>query len=107
MLIDSLLLYFVVARALWALVATRVLPLCLLALIDLAFFGANVLKFLDGGWFPLLIGRRRLHPAAHLAPRPCSCCMTSAGDEPIALDSFIARPRCASAGPRAGHRGAS
>ncbi|MDQ2659955.1 MAG: KUP/HAK/KT family potassium transporter, partial [Verrucomicrobiota bacterium] len=24
--------------------------------IDLAFFGANLLKFLDGGWFPLLVG---------------------------------------------------
>lgn len=24
--------------------------------VDLAFFGANILKFFDGGWFPLLIG---------------------------------------------------
>lgn len=24
--------------------------------IDLGFFGANILKFLDGGWFPLLVG---------------------------------------------------
>lgn len=25
-------------------------------IVDLAFFGANILKFFDGGWFPLLIG---------------------------------------------------
>ena len=25
-------------------------------IIDLGFFGANILKFIDGGWFPLLIG---------------------------------------------------
>ncbi|MGH7937684.1 MAG: KUP/HAK/KT family potassium transporter, partial [Bryobacteraceae bacterium] len=25
-------------------------------IIDLAFFGANIVKFIDGGWFPLLIG---------------------------------------------------
>lgn len=24
--------------------------------VDLAFFGANILKFVDGGWFPLLVG---------------------------------------------------
>ena len=26
------------------------------SIIDLAFFGANVLKILDGGWVPLVIG---------------------------------------------------
>ena len=30
--------------------------------IDLAFFGANVLKITHGGWLPLVIGGRALHP---------------------------------------------
>ena len=30
-------------------------------IIDLAFFGANIIKVDDGGWFPLLIGAHRLH----------------------------------------------
>jgi KUP system potassium uptake protein len=56
MLVDTLLTFFVI-RFLWR----YPLWLCVFAtgffiLIDLAFFGATMLKVADGGWFPLLIG---------------------------------------------------
>ncbi len=56
MAIDSVLL-FVVMRGLWhwpAWLAACILGLFLVP--DLAFFSANALKILHGGWFPLLIG---------------------------------------------------
>jgi len=56
MLITSLLTFFVI-RYRWG----YPLALCLFAtsffvLIDLAFFTSNLLKFFQGGWFPLVIG---------------------------------------------------
>jgi KUP system potassium uptake protein len=56
MLITTMLAFFV-AHYVWRIS----LPLCILATcffltIDAAFFAANLLKFLQGGWFPLLVG---------------------------------------------------
>jgi KUP system potassium uptake protein len=56
MLVDTLLTFFVI-RYLWG----YPLWLCLFAtgsffVVDAAFFGATLLKVVDGGWFPLLIG---------------------------------------------------
>jgi len=56
MLVDTLLTFFVI-RYLWG----YPLWLCVFAtgfffIIDTAFFGATLLKVVDGGWFPLLIG---------------------------------------------------
>ena len=56
MLITTVMTFFVIRFA-WKLS----LPLCIFATgffftIDLAYFGANVIKVIDGGWFPLLIG---------------------------------------------------
>ena len=56
MLVDTLLTYFVI-RYLWK----YPLWLCVFAtgcffVVDVAFFGATLLKVVDGGWFPLLIG---------------------------------------------------
>ena len=35
----------------------KTLPLCLVfGLIELAFLSANLVKFFDGGWFPLAVG---------------------------------------------------
>jgi KUP system potassium uptake protein len=56
MLVDTLLTFFVI-RYLWG----YPLWLCVLAtgcffVVDIAFFGATLLKVVDGGWFPLLIG---------------------------------------------------
>ena len=56
MLVDTLLTFFVI-RYLWK----YPLWLCLFAtgsflVVDLAFFGATLLKVVDGGWFPLAIG---------------------------------------------------
>jgi KUP system potassium uptake protein len=55
MLVDTILGFtYLAASGRWPLWA--VIPLFLLfAVVDLAFFGANVLKIADGGWFPLAI----------------------------------------------------
>jgi KUP system potassium uptake protein len=48
-------LFFVVFRRRWG--TARTLPLLVLFLtVDLAFFGANVVKFFDGGWVPIALG---------------------------------------------------
>lgn len=55
MAITTLLFYFV-ARRIWGWALLPVLALTIIFLfIDLAFFGANIIKVLDGGWFPLLL----------------------------------------------------
>ena len=56
MLITTVMTFFVIRFA-WRLA----LPLCIAAttfffVIDVLFFSANVIKVIDGGWFPLLIG---------------------------------------------------
>jgi KUP system potassium uptake protein len=56
MLITTTLTFFVI-RFGWG----YPLPLCIVAtgtffVVDLAFFSSNLLKLVDGGWFPLLIG---------------------------------------------------
>jgi KUP system potassium uptake protein len=56
MVITTLLL-FVVARRLWGwrLLTTGAL-IALFLVVDLAFFGANIMKVPHGGWFPLVVG---------------------------------------------------
>jgi KUP system potassium uptake protein len=55
MVITTLLAYFV-ARERWGWSATRAaLVSGAFLIIDLAFFGANVIKIQHGGWFPLLV----------------------------------------------------
>ncbi|MGE6760406.1 potassium transporter Kup [Corallococcus interemptor] len=50
------LLAYVVARERWGVRRAVALPVAsLFMLVDLAFFGANVAKIPDGGWFPLLL----------------------------------------------------
>jgi KUP system potassium uptake protein len=50
-------LFFVVARERWKWSLLRAGAICFLFLVvDLAFFGANLAKVLDGGWVPLAIG---------------------------------------------------
>ncbi len=56
MMIDTI-LAFVVVHALWRWSWSRaILFLVFFVLVDFAFFSANVVKVLDGGWFPLLLG---------------------------------------------------
>lgn len=56
MFITTILFYFA-ARHLWKWSVLRTLPLCLVfGLIELAFLSANLVKFFDGGWFPLAVG---------------------------------------------------
>ncbi len=52
----STLLFFRVARDLWnwKLIAAATLCACFLV-VDLSFFGANIIKFADGGWFPIAV----------------------------------------------------
>jgi KUP system potassium uptake protein len=55
MLITTI-LFYVVARRRWHWPAVAAMPVALFfILIDLAFFGANMLKLAHGGWFPLLV----------------------------------------------------
>ena len=56
MVITSI-LYFAVSTQRWKTPASRALLLALLFLtVDVAFLGANVVKVLNGGWVPLLLG---------------------------------------------------
>lgn len=56
MVITTFLAYFV-AREIWGWSLTTCLVITGgFLIVDLAFFGANLLKILDGGWFPLLVG---------------------------------------------------
>jgi KUP system potassium uptake protein len=55
-MVITTILFYVVARNRWG---WSLLPAALLALffliIDVSFFGANIIKVADGGWFPLLL----------------------------------------------------
>lgn len=56
-MISTTLLMGVVARRLWKWPLPIVILVTGIALIiDLTFFGVNLLKFAEGGWFPLLVG---------------------------------------------------
>ncbi len=56
MAIDSILIFFVM-RKLWHWSLFVSLPISALFLaIDLSFLGANLLKIVDGGWFPVIVG---------------------------------------------------
>ncbi len=47
----------VVARERWGWSIPKVLALVVpFAIIDLSFFGSNIIKIADGGWFPMLVG---------------------------------------------------
>lgn len=55
-MVITTILFYVVARELWKWRATPTLALCaVFVVIDLAFFGANIIKLADGGWFPLVL----------------------------------------------------
>ena len=56
MVITTILFYFV-ARELWGWSLLKAGSLCgLFLIIDVAFFSANLLKIISGGWFPVLVG---------------------------------------------------
>ncbi|HEY8965747.1 MAG TPA: KUP/HAK/KT family potassium transporter [Candidatus Methylacidiphilales bacterium] len=49
--------FYRTARCIWEWPRIAAIPLCgLFLVIDLVFFGANLPKFHEGGWFPLLVG---------------------------------------------------
>lgn len=83
-MVITTILFYVVARNVWgwSLLPTAALAIFFL-IIDLAFFGANIIKVADGGWFPLLLavlvfivmttwkkGRRILNERIQLEARP-------------------------------------
>jgi KUP system potassium uptake protein len=48
--------YFFVATRTWNWSVKKTLPLvCLFLIFDLTYFGSNLLKFFDGGWFPMAV----------------------------------------------------
>jgi KUP system potassium uptake protein len=55
-MVITTILYYVVARHRWSWPLVPTLALAVFfVVIDLAFFGANIIKVADGGWFPLLL----------------------------------------------------
>jgi len=55
-MIITTILFFRVTRDLWHWSPVRAGALCgLFLVVDIAFFGANIIKFADGGWFPLVV----------------------------------------------------
>ena len=55
MVITTVLAFFVATRWGWNPVRTAVLAFAFLV-VDLTFFGANLIKIAEGGWYPLLVG---------------------------------------------------
>jgi KUP system potassium uptake protein len=56
-MVITTLLAEVVARRLWGWSSALVVPVAIFFLvIDCSFFGANIIKVADGGWFPLAVG---------------------------------------------------
>jgi len=56
-MVITTVLFYVVAREKWQWSRLAAGSLCALFLvIDLGFWGANLLKIFDGGWFPVLVG---------------------------------------------------
>ncbi len=56
-MVITTVLFYVVAREKWGWSRWVAGSLCgLFLIIDLAFWGANLLKIFEGGWFPLLVG---------------------------------------------------
>lgn len=55
-MVITTILFYVVARERWNWGFLPTAALCgFFMIIDLAFFGANIIKFFDGGWFPLVL----------------------------------------------------
>ncbi len=55
-MVITTILFFVVARERWNWSFLPTVALCaIFFVIDIAFFGANIIKFFDGGWFPLTL----------------------------------------------------
>jgi KUP system potassium uptake protein len=56
-MIMTTLLFFVVATRVWNWPLGKALTVAgIFLVVDVAFFGANIIKFAQGGWFPLLVG---------------------------------------------------
>lgn len=56
-MLMTTILFYLVARYRWHWSISKALPLVLMfAVVDTVFLGSNLLKFMDGGWLPLLLG---------------------------------------------------
>jgi len=55
-MICTALLFFLVTRKIWKWPLSKSIPLvALFLLVDLSFFASNIVKFFEGGWFPILV----------------------------------------------------
>ena len=87
MMIDTILVSFVVLLA-WRWNPWLAVPLLGgLLLVDFAFFSANAIKILQGGWFPIVMAFL-LHHADHLAARPAAP-VPGDGQLTMPLDEFM------------------
>jgi KUP system potassium uptake protein len=89
MMIDTV-LAFVVVRALWNWNWLQAgLFLALFIVVDFAFFSANLVKVLDGGWFPLLLGSAS-SPCSPPGSAAAPCSTTRLQEDSMPLDAFLA-----------------
>jgi KUP system potassium uptake protein len=90
MMIDTL-VAFVVARSHWSWTLPKaVLVFGGLLVVDLAFVSSNLLKILDGGWFPLLIGLA-IFQLLTTWQRGRKILVTQLRDIAVPLDGFLGR----------------
>ena len=57
--------------------------------VDLAFFGANLLKIDDGGWFSLVVAAFGLRVDDHLEARAHACCASGSRRPALPLELFL------------------
>ena len=90
MTIDTL-VAFVVARSHWGWSLTKgLIVFGLFLVVDLAFLGSNLLKIVDYGWFPLVIGTA-IFQVLTTWQRGRKILVTQLRDIAVPLDGFLAR----------------
>jgi KUP system potassium uptake protein len=90
MMIDTL-VAFVVARSHWGWTLTKsLLVFGLFLIVDLAFVGSNLLKIVQGGWFPLVIGLV-IFQVLTTWQRGRKILVTQLRDIAVPLDGFLGR----------------
>ncbi|HEX4494981.1 MAG TPA: potassium transporter Kup [Thermoanaerobaculia bacterium] len=92
MVITTILAY-VVARQVWGWPRWAVAPVtAFFLLVDVSFFGANIIKVEDGGWFPLLVGIG-VYTLMSTWKKGRQILATRLQEDCLPLESFIAQVR--------------
>ena len=89
MVITTMLAYLVARGVVGRATRRRGLDALFFLVIELAFFGANVLKIAHGGWFPLVDRRGRLHCSVDLEARAARCSPSRLRERLYPFDRFL------------------